>query len=138
MNENLISAKAAKKDEFYTRYEDIEEELKHYPDAFRGKTVYCNCDDYRKSNFVKFFLDHFEEYGLKRLIATCYVEQSLFSTEKPVYLDYDGVTKKTGELKGDGDFRSMECRKYLAECDIVVTNPPFSLFREFIELMKKY
>ena len=138
MNTNLNTAKAAKKDEFYTRYEDIEAELKHYPDQFRDKVVYCNCDDYRKSNFVKFFLDHFEEYGLKRLIATCYVPQDMFSTGRAVYLDYDGKAMRTGELKGDGDFRSPECVEYLKQSDVVVTNPPFSLFREFVGLMCRY
>lgn len=149
----MNKAKEAKKDEFYTQLEDINNELKHYREHFRGKTVLCNCDDPRVSNFFKYFAYNFEFLGLKKLIATCYKNQdwNLFSegnSEKAVYLVYEG--DKNGNhipddeeievfpLKGDGDFRSPECIEFLKEADIVVTNPPFSLFREFIATMIKH
>lgn len=152
-NENLQAAKAAKKDEFYTQLTDIEKELRHYKEHFRGKTVLCNCDDPRVSNFFRYFQLNFEHLGLKRLITTCYKSQEvdLFSqqnSEKAVYLIYDG--DKNGNraldpeelqvmpLKGDGDFRSPECVELLKQADIVVTNPPFSLFREYVALLMQY
>ena len=138
MNTSLVAAKAAKKDEFYTRLEDIEAEIKHYPDAFRGKVVYSNCDDWRRSQFVKFFHDHFHELGLKKYIATCYAPKNVFEHGEALWYEYDGVEERHGELRGDGDFRSAECIEYLKQCDVVVTNPPFSLFRELVELLKKY
>lgn len=147
-NTNLNSAKSAKKDEFYTQLPDIERELRHYKDHFRGKTVYCNCDDPRVSNFFHYFSHNFEDLGLKRLITTCYKSQDidLFSQGRAasaVYLIYDG--DKNGnkvpdpdeigihKLKGDGDFRSAESIALLRQADIVVTNPPFSLFREYVQ-----
>ena len=153
LNNNLHSAKNAKKDEFYTQLADIENELKHYSHHFEGKTVFCNCDDPRVSNFFHYFSYGFEELGLKKLITTCYKNQDvdLFSThesEKAVMLAYTG--DKNGdkipnadeigviELKGDGDFRSEESIAFLKEADIVVTNPPFSLFREYVEQLIKY
>lgn len=152
-NRNLHSAKTSKKDEFYTQLSDIEKEVRHYKDHFKGKVVLCNCDDPRVSNFFHYFSYNFEQLGLKKLIATCYKNQDsdLFSehkSEEAVYLVYTG--DKNGDnipnpeeigikkLKGDGDFRSKECIELLKECDIVVTNPPFSLFREFIELIMEY
>ncbi len=146
-NKNLNDAGTAKRDEFYTQLSDIEEELRHYKEHFRGKTVLCNCDDPRVSNFFHYFAYQFEALGLKRLITTCYKNQDvdLFSqntSEKAVYLVYDG--DKNGNripdpeeigihtLKGDGDFRSKECIELLKQADIVVTNPPFSLFREYV------
>ena len=152
-NRNLHSAKTSKKDEFYTQLSDIEKEVRHYKDHFRGKVVLCNCDDPRVSNFFHYFSYNFEQLGLKKLIATCYKNQNtdLFSdhkSEEAVYLVYTG--DKNGDnipnpeeigikkLKGDGDFRSKECIELLKECDIVVTNPPFSLFREFVELIMEY
>ena len=152
-NKNLNKAKEAKKDEFYTQLEDINNELRHYREHFRGKTVLCNCDDPRVSNFFKYFAYNFEFLGLKKLIATCYKSQdvNLFSegtSEQAVYLVYEG--DKNGNnipdddeievlpLKGDGDFRSAECIEFLKEADIVVTNPPFSLFREYITQLIKY
>lgn len=152
-NKNLNKAKEAKKDEFYTQLEDINNELRHYREHFRGKTVLCNCDDPRVSNFFKYFAYNFEFLGLKKLIATCYKNQdvNLFSegtSEQAVYLVYEG--DKNGNhipddeeievlpLKGDGDFRSAECIEFLKEADIVVTNPPFSLFREYIAQLIKY
>ena len=146
-NKKLNEAKEAKKDEFYTQLEDINNELRHYREHFRGKTVLCNCDDPRVSNFFTYFAYNFEFLGLKRLITTCYKNQDmdLFSqnkSEQAVYLIYDG--DKNGNnipdpeeigihpLKGDGDFRSKECIELLKQADIVVTNPPFSLFREYV------
>ncbi len=152
-NKNLNKAKEAKKDEFYTQLEDINNELKHYREHFRGKTVLCNCDDPRISNFFKYFAYNFEYLGLKKLIATCYKNQdvNLFSEgtcEKAVYLVYEGDKNgnhipddeeiKVLPLKGDGDFRSPECIEFLKEADIVVTNPPFSLFREYVAQLIQY
>ena len=152
-NKNLNKAKEAKKDEFYTQLEDINNELKHYREHFRGKTVLCNCDDPRVSNFFTYFAYNFEFLGLKKLITTCYKNQNmdLFSqnkSEKAVYLVYEG--DKNGDhipnadeigvmpLNGDGDFRSRECIELLKEADIVVTNPPFSLFREYVAQLVEY
>lgn len=153
LNSNLHSAKNAKKDEFYTQLADIENELKHYKDHFRGKTVFCNCDDPRVSNFFHYFSHRFETLGLKKLITTCYKNQdmNLFSqneSEKAVKLEYYGDTDgnkipdiveiKKVELQGDGDFRSAESIALLKEADIVVTNPPFSLFREYVGQLMEY
>lgn len=147
LNQNLQAAKAGKKDEFYTQLTDIERELKHYKSHFQGVTVLCNCDDPRVSNFFHYFSYRFEELGLKKLITTCYKSQDmdLFShntSETAVKLEYGG--DKNGDripnaeeigvvpLRGDGDFRSPESVALLREADIVVTNPPFSLFREYV------
>ncbi len=153
LNKNLHKAKTNKKDEFYTQLSDIENELKHYKKHFRGKVVYCNCDDPRVSNFFHYFSYNFEKLGLKKLITTCYKNQEvdLFSqnnTEKAIYLEYNGDKngnnvpdlKEIGihHLKGDGDFRSEESIELLKEADIVVTNPPFSLFREYVAQLIEY
>ena len=150
---NIDKAKEAKKDEFYTQLDDINNELKHYREHFRGKTVLCNCDDPRVSNFFTYFAYNFEFLGLKKLITTCYKNQNmdLFSqnqSEQAVYLIYEGDkngnhTPDANEigvmpLKGDGDFRSKECIELLKEADIVVTNPPFSLFREYVAQLMEY
>ena len=152
-NNNLHKAKDSKKDEFYTQLSDIENELKHYKDHFKDKIVYCNCDDPRVSNFFQYFSFNFEALGLKKLITTCYKNQDaeLFSqneSEQAVYLEYEG--DKNGNhvpdieeigiksLSGDGDFRSAECIELLKQADIVVTNPPFSLFREYVAQLIKY
>ena len=142
-NTNLSNAKRAKNDEFYTQLSDIENELKHYKNHFAGKVVYCNCDDARESNFFRFFQKKFNDYGLKKLITTSYNENGHGSV-----LVYEGDTNgngklddnevKVSELKGNGDFRSEECIELLKESDIVVTNPPFSLFREFIATLVQY
>ena len=142
-NANLSNAKRAKNDEFYTQLSDIENELKHYKSHFAGKVVYCNCDDARKSNFFRFFQKKFNDYGLKKLITTSYNENGHGSV-----LVYEGDTNgngklddnevKVSELKGNGDFRSEECIEYLKESDIVVTNPPFSLFRDYIATLVQY
>jgi len=152
-NRILQTAKSAKKDEFYTQLSDIERELKHYKDQFTKKTVYCNCDDPRVSNFFHFFSYNFENFGLKRLIATCYKNQEmdLFSkneSETAILLDYTGdknnnSTPDSNEigirnLSGDGDFRNQESIEFLKQADIVVTNPPFSLFREYMSQLVQY
>lgn len=152
-NSNLHQAKRWKNDEFYTQLPDIEHELKHYKEHFRGKTILCNCDDPRISNFFHYFSHNFEELGLKRLITTCYKNQNadLFSmhrSEKAVYLIYEGDKNwnhfpDIAEIgihafKGDGDFRSEECKELLQQADIVVTNPPFSLFREYVAQLVEY
>ena len=146
-NKNLHSAKTSKKDEFYTQLSDIEKELKHYKEHFKRKIVFCNCDDPHVSNFFHFFSYNFEQLGLKKLITTCYKSQQadLFSqnnSEKAIYLEYTGDKNKDNvpnpeeigikNLQGDGDFRSKECIELLKQSDVVVTNPPFSLFREYV------
>ena len=153
VNKSLSKAKSNKKDEFYTQLSDIERELKHYKKHLENQIIYCNCDDPRVSNFFHYFSYNFEFLGLKKLIATCYKNQSidLFSTnsaEKSVFLEYRGDKNKNkipdieeinvSHLKGDGDFRSKECINMLKKADIVITNPPFSLFREYISQLIKY
>ncbi len=152
-NSNLHAAKRSKNDEFYTQLSDIERELQHYTAHFKDKVVYCNCDDPRISNFFHYFSYNFERLGLKKLIATCYKNQhsDLFSkndSEQAIYLIYEG--DKDGNrvpspdeievkpLQGDGDFRSAECIELLKQADIVVTNPPFSLFREYVAQLVEY
>lgn len=171
-NKNLHKASLAKKDEFYTQLVDIEKELKHYKEQFRGKVVFCNCDDPYESNFFKYFASNFKELGLKKLIATSFIKSPIIGGQLPLFkieglkpdgkepfkieinevpdLNRDGAIgiddvkhllehnkKSASPLKGDnqynaGDFRSDECIKLLKEVDIVVTNPPFSLFREYV------
>lgn len=173
---DLNKAKANKNDEFYTRLSDIELELKHYKDYFKGKVVFCNCDDPFESNFFKYFALNFNYLELKKLIATCYAtspvaytQLNLFGEEEKVYdkskikkaykveiievkdINNDGAVDLSDvelllkndkntikKLKGDGDFQSDECIKLLKECDIVVTNPPFSLFRTFVSMLTQY
>ena len=152
-NLNLHEAKRGKQDEFYTQLMDIQNELRHYRPHFKGKVVYCNCDDPRISNFFDFFSKQFEFYELKKLITTCYKNQEwdLFSrhdSERAVYLEYHGDQDgnrrpdpheiDVKHLNGDGDFRSPECIELLKESDIVVTNPPFSLFREYVSQLMEY
>lgn len=152
-NTNFNKASKAKNDEFYTQLSDIERELKHYKKHFKNKVVYCNCDDPRVSNFFLYFSHNFEKLGLKKLIATCYKSQSmdLFSennSEEAIYLEYNGDKNGnnipdrseigTTKLKGDGDFRSKESIDLLKQADIVVTNPPFSLFREYVAQLLEY
>lgn len=150
-NELLQKAKKAKSDEFYTQLVDIERELQYYKKHFKNKTVYCNCDDPQTSNFYKYFVQNFSELGLKKLIVSCYKEQvmDLFNTEpnaRGFFFEYTG-TKGEKEnpgladvsyFAGDGDFRSQESIRLLKQSDIVVTNPPFSLFREFVAQLIKY
>ncbi len=147
LNRSLHAAKATKQDEFYTQLSDIEKELRHYTKHFNNKTVFCNCDDPRVSNFFKYFINNFEKLKLTKLIATCYQndQPDLFSQNKSargIYFEYNGEQKKQRlpdptkikprVLKSDGDFRSEECVNLLQQADIVVTNPPFSLFREYV------
>ena len=153
VNRNLHQAKSAKNDDFRTQLSDIEKELKHYKKHFKGKVVYCNCDDPRISNFFHYFSYNFEVLGLKRLITTCYKnkQMDLFSqnkSEKAICLEYEGQrnegkipTKdriKNYPLDGDGDFRSEECINLLKQSDIVVTNPPFSLFSEYVNQLMQF
>ena len=172
-NKNLNAAKEAKKDEFYTQLVDIENELKHYRQHFRGKVILCNCDDPYESNFFKYFANNFNAFGLKKLIATCYNGSPITGQELPLFaIDEEGTEKKVAYkveitevrdmngdgrvdladvrhllqndrnvlsvLKENGDFRSRECIELLKEADIVVTNPPFSLFREYVAQLMKY
>ena len=149
----LSAAKRAKKDEFYTQLDDIAEEVRHYTEHFRGKVVLCNCDDPRISNFFHYFSHNFERLGLKKLVATCYKsqERDLFSQnacERAIWLEYAG--DRNGNrvpdpeeigihaLRGDGDFRSAECIALLKKADVVVTTPPFSLFREYVAQLIQY
>ena len=169
----LNIAKRAKNDEFYTQLTDIEKELYHYRDQFRGKIVFCNCDDPYESNFFKYFAMKFNSLGLKKLVATCYTgspiankELSLFDDESPenkttrnphkieisevphdpqkgfglADVEYLLRNRKNvlTRLKGDGDFRSPECVELMKQSDVVVTNPPFSLFREFVAQLMEY
>ena len=138
-NKFLHAANRAKKDEFYTQLPDIEKELKHYRKHFREKTVYCNCDDPTVSNFYRYFHLNFAKLGLGKLITTCYKNQqpNIFSPhdcEAAVGVEYTGNDTEPSifQLDGDGDFRSRECIELLKQADIVVTNPPFSLFREYV------
>lgn len=172
-NKNLNAAKEAKKDEFYTQLPDIENELRHYKEHFRGKVVLCNCDDPYESNFFKYFALNFNSLGLKKLMATCYDGSPIMGQELQLFtFDDEGedkriaykveiteVTDVNGDgvvnladvqyllqndknvltlLKGHGDFRSAECIEMLKEADIVCTNPPFSLFREYVAQLIKY
>lgn len=175
-NKALSAAGQAKKDEFYTQLVDIENELRHYKEHFKGKVVFCNCDDPYESNFFKYFAINFNHLGLKKLICTCYAgspvvytQLSLFGDEevigeepsdkKPYKIEITHVDDLNGDgavdltdvelllrsvdgkptlLNGDGDFRSDECIELLKEADIIVTNPPFSLFREYMAQLVKY
>lgn len=172
-NKNLNAAKEAKKDEFYTQLSDIENELRHYREHFRGKTIFCNCDDPYESNFFKYFASNFNALGLKKLIATCYNGSPIQGNELMLHFDdvddepkkiaykveITEVTDVNGDgridladvqyllqndknvlslLKENGDFRSNECIELLKEADIVVTNPPFSLFREYVAQLMEY
>lgn len=151
-NSGLHSAKRNKKDEFYTQIVDIEREMWHYRHHFKGKVVYCNCDDPYISAFFKYFAKNFEFLGVKKLVTTCYRSQriDLFSqndSEQAIKLEYFGGAPNNlptpddigvTSLKGDGDFRSEECIEILKESDIVVTNPPFSLFSEYVAQLAEY
>lgn len=162
-NGNLSKAKAAKNDEFYTQLTDIEKEMRHYTKHFEGKTVLCNCDDPFESNFFKFFALNFNRLKLKKLITTCYAGSAVAEyrggTAKPYKAVVTAVRDATGdggidmddvkalfesgenkltELEGDGDFRSPECLELLDEADIVVTNPPFSLFRDYVGTLMEH
>ncbi len=149
----LRIAKKNKNDEFYTRLVDIERELEHYKQHFKNKTIFCNCDDPMISNFFRYFVLNFKDLGLKKVISACYKNQdyNLFNFEEKeyesgYYYEYDGKTNTKVEptiddviiFNGDGDFRSRESIELLKESDIIVTNPPFSLFREFVAQLMQY
>lgn len=151
-NSGLHSAKRNKKDEFYTQLVDIERELRHYRRHFKDKVVYCNCDDPYVSAFFEYFTKNFEFLGLKKLITTCYKsrQMNLFSqndSERAIKLEYTGGAPNSLPtpddigvtlLDRDGDFRSHECLEILKEADIVVTNPPFSLFSEYVSQLANF
>ena len=165
-NKALNDAGKAKQDEFYTNLTLIEQELKHYRQHFQNKVVLCNCDDPYESEFFKYFAMNFNVLGLKKLITTCYdgspiAQQELSfsedSNKKPYKLELNEVKDLNGDgaidlldveyylknnevptLKSNGDFRNEECISLLKEADIVVTNPPFSLFREYIAQLMEY
>ncbi len=152
-NKKLHAAKNSKKDEFYTQLSDIEKELKHYKQHFKDKVVYCNCDDPRVSNFFHYFSYNFEVLGLRKLITTCYKSQDMEiysknDSDRAICLEYEGAKRGNSvpspeeigikHLNGDGDFRSKEAIELLQQADIVVTNPPFSLFREYVEQLVTY
>jgi hypothetical protein len=173
-NETLNAAGKAKNDEFYTQLSDIERECSHYKEHFKGKVIFCNCDDPYESEFFKYFALNFNHLGLKKLIASCYIgspiantQLSLFdhesaenkTTKSPHKIEISEVTDENADgavdlfdvelllrnkknalarLQGDGDFRSPECIEMLKEADIVVTNPPFSLFREYVAQLIEY
>jgi len=152
-NTSLHQANITKNDEFYTRLPDIENELRHYQKHFKGKTVLCNCDDPRVSNFFHYFSYNFEKLGLKKLITTCYKSQQMdlfsqYDSDKAIKLEYEGDRNNNKvpdpdeigifHLESDGDFRSEECIEILKQSDIVCTNPPFSLFREYVTQIMKY
>jgi len=173
LNRNLHRAKNGKNDEFYTQLPDIENELKHYKEQFRGKVVYCNCDDPFESNFFKYFAANFNSLGLKKLTTTSYVKSPIVGGQLPLF-EMEGLkpsgkepfkieikevtdTNRNGAinlddveyllkndknsaipLNGNGDFRSDECIELLKQADVVVTNPPFTLFREYVAQLVKY
>lgn len=149
-NSTLHKAKSSKSDEFYTLMEDIERELAYYQDSFRGKTIYCNCDNPKESNFFKYFFYNFRQLGLKKLIASYFIPQTLdlfhdSSDDKAGYMEctVNDIEKDIPDIpikyfQGNGDFRSPECVTLLKQADIIVTNPPFSLFREYIALLVRY
>lgn len=136
-NKNLHAANKAKNDEFYTQLTDIEKELLNYKENFKDKIVFCNCDDPEYSNFWKFFSLKFDYLQLKKLIATHY-ETEKTSYKLEMYRDEAGVHTEIKTLKQNGDFRSPECIGLLQKSDIVVTNPPFSLFREYVAQLMEY
>ncbi len=175
-NITLQNAKKAQKDEFYTQLSDIESELRNYTEHFRGKVVFCNCDDPYESNFFKYFAMNFNHLGLKKLIVTCYNGSPIAGEQLPLF-EVESLKEKTSEsrqphkieitqvqdhnvdgaidlsdvehllrnkenvftlLRGNGDFRSEECIELLKQADIVVTNPPFSLFREYVAQFVEY
>ena len=130
-NTNLHSAKREKNDEFYTQLTDIEKEIIHYKEHFKDKIVLCNCNDALHGNFVKYFTLNFEVFGLQKLIYTSYEENA------SVYV-YDGKETESWKLSSNGDFRSQDMIELLEISDIVVTNPPFSLFREYVAQLVQY
>lgn len=152
-NSDLKIAKSLKKDEFYTCLNDIKEELEHYKKHFKGQIVYCNCDDPRESNFAQYFIENFNQLGLEKLIISCYKNRNydLYNQKYPeraFYVEYCKIDSlsmidsiKDSDIRyfdEDGDFRSKECIELLKQATIVVTNPPFSLFREYVAQLIEY
>ncbi|MCQ2398886.1 MAG: adenine-specific methyltransferase EcoRI family protein [Clostridia bacterium] len=150
-NKNLQEAKIKQDDEFYTIYDDIAREVEHYAAAFYNKVVYCNCDNPLESNFAKYFINNFEKLKIKKLFVTCYngiadaFQLSFFDEEKAKNNNANAYKfEKTpdGEtlslLHGNGNYKSRECLDILKQCDIVCTNPPFSLIRDFVRTIEKY
>ena len=142
-NNNLHNAKRQKNDEFYTTRATVELEVNHYKEHFRGKVVYCNCDDPIESEFTRYFAHKFEDWGLKKLISTGYKESGhgvmyIYEGDKNGNLVPDRSEWKITELQGNGDFRSEECVELLKQADIVVSNPPFSVFREYVAQLIEY
>ena len=152
-NDFLRKAKKNKNDEFYTQFADIERELEYYKEHFKNKVIFCNCDDPMKSNFFKYFVLNFKKLKIKKIISACYVKgnYNLFNCEsqknsKGYFFEYSGGENEISipnlenikYFKGDGDFRSKESIELLKQADIVVTNPPFSLFREYIAQIIEY
>lgn len=138
-NQKLTSAKVAKQDEFYTQMKDIEKELIHYLDHFQNKVIYCNCDDPAISNFWRYFHLNFNNFGLKKLISTHYDPKNpTYAMEYTGGNDIDISAGQLTPLEQDGDFRSPECIEFLKEADIIVTNPPWSLFREYFSVLTDY
>ncbi|MBR2371284.1 MAG: modification methylase, partial [Clostridia bacterium] len=142
-NKGLHNANRAKKDEFYTQLTDIEKELKHYKEHFKDKVVFCNCDDPEYSNFWKYFQNNFYFLGLKKLVSTHYntdgtpsYKMEIVRTDNGNQMGIPNYVKTS--LHGNGDFRSDECIEILKQADIVVTNPPFSLFREYVAQLIEY
>ena len=137
VKDNLDRAKRAKNDEFYTLYSDVAKELAHYQQHFKNKVIYCNCDNPERSAFWRYFHINFSALGLKKLIAT-YKGNPTYKMEYTGGNDNDITVGLRTSLKGDGDFRSQECLDTLKESDIVVTNPPFSLFRKYVVLLVEH
>ncbi|OOF38640.1 modification methylase [Rodentibacter rarus] len=144
-NKNLHRANLEKNDEFYTQLSDIENELKHYIHHFKDKTIFCNCDDPEESNFFRYFALNFEHLGIKKLITTHFdAEKTTYKLEIDCELDLNADGKidfadvQRIPLQQNGDFRSPECVDILKSCDIVITNPPFSLFREYVAQLMEY
>jgi len=142
-NSNLHSSRSGKADEFYTGISLIEKELRHYKDFFKGKTVFCNCDDPEESNFWKYFELNFEQLGLKKLISTHY-ETDIPSYKLELIRDINNDGKVNAldivrtPLRQNGDFRSPECKEIMESADVIVTNPPFSLFSEYVVQLIEY
>lgn len=144
-NRNLCLAKKRRMNEFYTQLIDIKKELKHYKNHFVNKTVFCNCNDSEESNFWKYFSLNFDKLKLKKLITTGFINSKMDDSHKEkssyrleMYRDENGLHTNKKALKQNGDFRSPECVELLKEADIVITNPPFSLFREYVAQLMEY
>lgn len=144
-NKLLQKAKKSKSDEFYTQLCDIESELQHYTNCFVNKVVYCNCDDPQISNFFRYFKDNFQKLRLRKLIASCFGDAEIVhgnehAIQNAYYCEYEGndTPMNVVNFEGNGDFRSTECIELLQQADVVVTNPPFSLFREFVTQIVHY